>query len=254
MKLHLGRHVLGVAAIALGVFTIIWHDFYGLQQIAAVINISHPAILAYIAAAAEIFGGVAIQFPKTARAGAIALAAVFTVFALFMLPLIVKHPKIFGYWDGFFEPFSQAAGALIIWATVTRSDPAQPSKLARFAYLSFGVCVVSFTIAQIVYFAHTAELVPKWLPPGQNFWAVATTIAFGLSSLALLSRRVALLASRLLTAMILGFWVLVWLPISFATPHSMENWSENVVTLSVAGAAWIVADHLHQRRSASPSA
>jgi hypothetical protein len=46
----------------------------------------------------------------------------------------------------------------------------------------------------------------------------------------------------------------VWLPICFATPRSMENWSENVVTLSVAGTAWIVADYLSQRRSTSRNA
>jgi hypothetical protein len=197
---------------------------------------------------------VAIQWPKTARAGAIALAGIFIVFALFLLPEIIAKPKVFGYWDAFLEPFSQAAGALIVCATVGRRDLARPSKLAQFGYESFGVCLVSFTIAQIVYFAHTAELVPKWLPPGQKFWAVATTIAFALAAISLLSGRVALLAARLLTAMLLGFWVLVWLPNCFAKTHSMENWSENGVTLSVAGAAWIVADYLSQRRSASPAA
>jgi uncharacterized membrane protein YphA (DoxX/SURF4 family) len=254
MKIYLGRHVLGLAAILMGAFTLVWPGFYGLPQIWAVAKIPHREILAYIAAAVEIFGGAAMQWPKTARAGAIALAGVFTVFALFMLPLIGKSPKVFGYWDGFFEPFSQAAGALIAFAKVARSASERPSRLALFGYKSFGVCVVSFTIAQVVYFAHTAELVPKWLPPGQNFWAVATTMAFALAAIALLSGRVALLASRLFTAMLLGFWALVWLPICFATPRSMENWSENVVTLSVAGTAWIVADYLSQRRSTSRNA
>ncbi|HEV2298745.1 MAG TPA: hypothetical protein VGR72_09540 [Candidatus Acidoferrales bacterium] len=254
MRMYLGRHVLGVAAILLGGFTLAWHGFYGLPQIWGVTKIPHREILSYIVAAVEIFGGVAIQWPKTERAGAIALAGIFFTFALFMLPYIIAKPKAFGYWDGFFEPLSQAAGALIVFATVGRSSLAQPSKLAQFGYKTFAVCLIPFTLAQVVYLAHTAELVPKWLPPGQMFWTWVTTIAFALAAIALLSGRVALLASRLLTAMLLGFWVLVWLPISFATPHSMENWSENVVTLSVTGAAWIVADYLSQRRSASPPA
>jgi hypothetical protein len=33
MKIYLGRHVLGLAAILFGIFTLVWHGFYGLQQI-----------------------------------------------------------------------------------------------------------------------------------------------------------------------------------------------------------------------------
>lgn len=251
MKIPLGRHVLGLAAVLIGIFTIIWPNFYGVPQIAATLKIANHGLLASFVAAIEIFGGAAIQWRASARAGAFAIGGIFFLFAAFMLPHVVARPKVFGYWDGFFEPLSQALGALIVWATVSSGGSKQSSKIARFGCKAFGVCLVSFTLAQVVYFAHTAELVPKWLPPGQKFWAIATTVAFALAALAFLAGRVDLLASRLLTAMILGFWVLVWLPISFATPHSMENWAENVVTLSVAGAAWVFADYLGHRRSSA---
>ena len=45
---------------------------------------------------------------------------------------------------------------------------------------------------------------PKWIPPGQMFWAVTTTKAFALAAIALLSDHSALLASRLLTIMVIG--------------------------------------------------
>jgi hypothetical protein len=61
---------------------------------------------------------------------------------------------------------------------------------------------------------------------------------------------VALLASRLNTAMLVGFLLLVWLPALFANPHSFVNWSEGLETLAIAGSAWIVADFLRHRRSA----
>lgn len=253
MKISLGRHVLGLAAILLGAFTFVWHGFYGLAQIFAATHTPHREILACIVAVIEILAGVAIQWPKTVRAGAIALAGLFLIFALFMVPFIVAKPKAFGYWDGFFEPLSQGAGALIVYAMAIRRGSGRLGRLAQFGYICFGICLIPFTAAQVVYLSHTAELVPKWLPPGQMFWAIATTVAFGLAAIALLSGRVALLASRLLTAMLLGFWVLVWLPICSRTPHSLENWSENVVTLSVAGAAWVVADYLSQKRAAAAS-
>ena len=113
----------------------------------------------------------------------------------------------------------------------------------------FGTCVVSFAVEQLAYLSATAKLVPKWIPPGQLFWAIATTTAFGLAAVALLSGRSARLASRLLTIMLVGFGLLVWLPIVVSDPHKLFNWTESALTLAIAGAAWIVADFLTQNRS-----
>jgi hypothetical protein len=104
---------------------------------------------------------------------------------------------------------------IVLGATISNQGP---RGLARIGYVFFGVCVISFTTAQVVYFSITKNLVPKWIPPGQSFWAIATTIAFGLAALALLSGRSALLASRLLTIMLVGFGLLVWLPIIVSDP------------------------------------
>jgi hypothetical protein len=82
------------------------------------------------------------------------------------------------------------------------------------------------------------------------FWARATTAAFSLAAIALLTGFMARLASRLTTAMIVGFGLLVWLPALFADPHSFMNWSESAETLGIAASAWIVADFLGHRRSA----
>jgi hypothetical protein len=82
------------------------------------------------------------------------------------------------------------------------------------------------------------------------FWAIATTVAFALAAVALLTGFMALLASRLTTAMILGFGLLVWLPALFADPHNSVNWSESTETLAIAASAWIVADYLAHRGSA----
>jgi len=117
-------------------------------------------------------------------------------------------------------------------------------------YYSFGICVVSFALEQLFYLSATASLVPKWIPPGQMFWAMATTAAFALAAIALLTGFMARLASRLTTAMIVGFGLLVWLPALFANPHSFLNWAEGTETLAIAASAWIVADFLGHRRSA----
>jgi uncharacterized membrane protein YphA (DoxX/SURF4 family) len=253
-RIDLGRHVYGLATVAFGIITLVWHDFNSWQQIQALGNVPHREILVYIAAVIELFGGLAIQWRKTARAAAVALGTIYLIFALLWVPHILAKPKIFDRWGNFFEQFSLVAGALIIFALLSPSDSERPRTVGRMGYMFFGICVISFTTEQLVYLSGTAAFVPKWIPPGQMFWAITTTIAFALAAIALLSGRSALLASRLLTAMLIGFALLVWLPAAFADPHKMINWAGNAQNLAITGAAWIVVDFLSQKRSTSMGA
>jgi uncharacterized membrane protein YphA (DoxX/SURF4 family) len=248
-RIYLGRHAYGLAGVAFGIITFVWHDFNNWQQIRALGNVPHREILVYIAAAIEIFGGVAIQWPRTARAGAFALGSIYLIFALLWVPHIAAEPRVFDRWGNFFEQFSLVSGALIVYASLSPGDSERPAMAARIGYIFFGICVVSFTTEQLVYLSGTAAFVPKWIPPGQMFWAITTTIAFALAAIALLSGRSALLASRLLTAMLIGFGLLIWLPAPFADPHKMINWAGNAQNLAITGAAWIVADFLSQNAS-----
>src|SRR5437899_11865790 len=104
---NLGRHVFGVAALAIGLTTLAWHNYNDWHQ---------PRYLVHAAAAALIFGGAAIQFRRTAKAGAAVLGAVYLVFALRCVPGIVAAPRIYNSWGNFFEQFSLVAGAAIVSA------------------------------------------------------------------------------------------------------------------------------------------
>ncbi len=244
MKHSLGRYLYGVAAIASGICTLVWHDVSTLG------SVPHREILVYVVAAVEILGGVAVAWPRTPRAGAVALGALYFIFAMLGVPLIIAHPLVYNGFGNFFEQFSFVAGAMILYACSGPLAPARTARLAQIGYYSFGICVVSFALEQLFYLSATASLVPKWIPPGQMFWAIATTTAFALAAIALLTGFMARLAARLTTAMIVGFGLLVWLPALFAGPHSYPNWSESVETLGIAATAWIVADFLGHRRSA----
>ena len=251
MRIPLGRQVYGLAAIAFGVITLVWHDFNGWQQIRALGNVPHRGILVYLAAVIELFGGIAIQWPRTQRAGSLALGCLYLIFALLWIPYIIAHPLVYDPWGNFFEQFSLVSGALIVCALSDPVNSEQSQSLARMGYLFFGVCVVSFTLEQLFYLSGTASFVPKWIPPGQMFWAVTTSIALALAAIALLSGRSALVASRLLTVMLIGFGLLVWLPAPFADRHKLMNWAGNAQNLAITGAAWIVTDFLARTRSAT---
>lgn len=247
MRISLGRRVFGLAAIGFGVVTLVWQDFNSWQQIAALGNIAHRAVLADVVGTIEIFGGLTIQWPKTARVGATTLGAIFLAFALLWVPQIVRAPMVYDGWGNLFEQLSQVSGAVIVFGTIGRGSE-KTTKAAWTGYILFGICVVSFTLEQLLNLSATASFVPKWIPPGQMFWAVATTILLGLAAVALLTGRVALPASRLLTLMLAGFGLLVWLPTPFAEPHTIFNWAANAENWAITGAAWIVADFLGRRR------
>jgi hypothetical protein len=234
---NLGRHVFGVAALAVGLITLVWHGGNDGHQL---------RYLVYAAAAAQIFGGAAIQFRRTVKTGAIILGAAYLVFALLCVPQIVTAPQIYNSWGNFFEQFSLVTGAAIVRAR--RSSAWSQETLCRIGRILLGVCTASFTLEQAVYLGATANLVPKWVPPGQMFWAVTTTVLFALAAVALLTNRMALLATRLLTVMLVLFGLLVWVPLLLSDPHNHTNWSENAETFAIAGAAWILADLLAEYR------
>src|SRR6266446_9386243 len=234
---NLGRHVFGVAALAFGLITLAWHDYNGWHQ---------PRYLVYAAAAALIFGGAAIQFRRTAKAGAAVLGAIYLVFALQCVPGIVAKPQIYNSWGNFFEQFSLVTGAAILYARL--SSAWSRETLNRIGRILLGICAASFTLEQAFYLHATANLVPKWVPPSQMFWAVTTTVLFALAAVALLTNRMALLATRLLTIMLVIFGLLVWVPLLLSDRRSHTNWSETAETFAIAGAAWILADLLGEYR------
>ena len=221
--------------MAVGLITLAWHDYNGWHQ---------PRYLIYAAAAALILGGAAIQFRRTAKTGAVALGGAYLVFVLLCLPGIIAAPQIYNSWGNFFEQFSLLTGAAIVYAfrSSAWSSAWSPETLHRVGRILLGICVASFTIEQGMYLSATASLVPKWIPPSQMFWAVTTTVFFALAALALLANRMALLAARLLTVMLVSFGLLVWVPLILSDPRSHTNWSETAETFAIAGAAWILAD------------
>lgn len=232
MSIRLGRHVFGLAAIGLGIGLVIWQDF--IWQIEPPAVFPHARILIDCAAAVQIAGGLAVQFRGSVRTGAIALGIVYGIFGVLWLPLWIRQPLVFDYVGNAFETLSMLAGALLLCGP----------KAARIGYFGFGVSTISFALYQAVHPHVTASLVPKWIAPGQMFWAIATTIAFALAAASILTRRSALLAARLTTLMLFAFGVLVWVAAILAYPHNVSNWSEAGLTFGICGAAWILADAL----------
>lgn len=247
MQFSAGRYVYGLAVVGCGICALVWRDFFALGAV------PHHRLLTYVLAIMEILGGLAILSFKTTRAGAVVVGTIYLIFALLAgVPPILQHPLVYAGYGNIFYPLSLAAGAVILYAQ-TGLTGSSAARLTRIGYYAFGISVVSFMLEHIFYFHETVILVPKWIPPGQIFWAIATTIGFGLAAIALLTGHMARLAAQLTTVMILGFLLLTWLPTLLANVHNFWSWSESTETLAIAASAWIVADMLRDRALAGPA-
>jgi hypothetical protein len=218
-----------------------WHDADTWQNLRQIWSLPFGTVIGGCLMVLLIAGGIAMQYSRTTRLAAVVLCAVFGCFSLASIPGIIKAPTVYAEYGSFFEQFSLLSGAVALYAA-TEANRARAVALGRVARLGLGVCTISFTLAQIFYLRFTADLVPRWIPPNQMFWAILTTLAFGLAALAILIHRQARLAIRLMTLMLALFGLLVWVPRLIAHPEAHLNWSEFALTFLIAGAAWMVGD------------
>lgn len=241
MKNSAGRSLYGVAAIGFGLCALVWHTYAGWQPIKLFAELAHGAALTDIVACIQIVAGIAIPWPASARVGAAVLGVIYLAFALSGMSAIVAQPLVYNGYGNFFEQLSFVSAALIIYE--------RSSRLAKFGYYTYGVCVLSFGLEQLFYLSQTANVIPSWIPPSQMFWAIATTVAFGAAAVALLTGIMARIASGLTAAMVLAFGVLVWIPALVADPHRFFSWSESFETLGIAASALIVWEFLRESRA-----
>jgi hypothetical protein len=237
-----GRIVFGASAVLFGVIALMWHDPDTWQNLHEIWRLPLGAIIGACLMAAQIAGGIGMQSPRTARLASVVLGVVYVCFSLACIPSIIAASNVYDRYGGsFFLFFSLLCGAIALYAATEANAP-RAVVFGRLARVGLGVCAISFTLGQILLPRDTADLVPKWIPPNQMFWAILTTVAFGLAAIAILINRQARLATRLMTLMLGLFGVLVWVPRLIAHPEAHFNWSEFALTLLITGASWMVAD------------
>jgi uncharacterized membrane protein YphA (DoxX/SURF4 family) len=250
---NLGSHVYGLAAIALGLVGLVWGDFATIWQPVPP-TVPHRVALAYIYAVCLLLAGTAMQWHPSARIGAIALAILYCLPAALWARRVVEFPRMIGAWGGFAEQVALVAAGIIAACILPALRPsAAAARTIRIVCCVFALCFVALGIEHFMALAATAALVPKWIPPNQRFWAIATGVAHLLAGIAILSGVLDLLAARLLTAMIIIFGLLIWLPAVYAQPHVHMMWSANSINLALLAAAWVVADAINTRRKQQKS-
>lgn len=238
----LGRILFGASAVMYGILLLMWRDPETAQNLQHIWKLPLGTVVGWLIISALIAGGIAMQIPQTLRLTSIVLGVVFVIFSLATIPDILAASNIYDrYACSFFLFFSLVCGAVALYAE-TEMNAARAAMLGRVARIGLGLCAVSFTLGQIILPHDTADLVPKWIPPSQMFWATVTTIAFGLAAIAILINRQARLAMGLMTLMLGLFGLLVWVPRVMSEPKQHFYWSEFALNFLITGAAWMVAE------------
>jgi uncharacterized membrane protein YphA (DoxX/SURF4 family) len=247
----LGVYVYGLAAILLGVVGLVSGDFATTwQNVGPTTPFREP--LAYLTAVIELVAGIAVLLPGTARAGALTLTILYSVFTLIWVPRSFVNLGNYDPIGNVFEEFCLVAAGLVLFATFSHPDSFFAHRRPFFVLL-FGLCPISFGIVHIVDMPGLLNPIPAWLPPSKMFWAYATTMGFFGAAVAILTGIMAPLAARLLTAEIVIFELLYWIPRLSAAPDDHRNWAGNAISIALAGASWVVSDSICRGMQQAPT-
>jgi uncharacterized membrane protein YphA (DoxX/SURF4 family) len=243
-RMTFGWRVYGLGVVALGMVCLALGDFLSGQPVPK--DFPARTALAYAAGAFMLIAGAAVEWRRTAAWGAAALTVYYALIVVILMDgrMVLAHYAEFIAYSNVAEQLAVAAAGLIVYAASANIDAALAARLKRLGQLAFAVCALLFGGAHFFYMNFTAPLVPKWLPPSQEFWAYATGVGHIAAGVAILTGVQARLAAILLTAMYASFTLLVHLPMLVADSSSKVNWSENALNLALIGAAWVVADSL----------
>jgi uncharacterized membrane protein YphA (DoxX/SURF4 family) len=242
---RIGRWLYAAACVGFGVYGLAFSRFIGGLEpgLSALIP---AAPWAWVNAGAMIVAGLSLLWDRTARTGALFLAAVFLAATVVLqAPLLVGHVKDVA--DDFFHVLAIGCGALALAASLDRAAWTAPAGLA--ARMAFGVCTIGHGAMHFVFFKFTADFIPAWIP-AHEVWAAATGAAQIAAGLAMLSGLLGRLAAILTGVMYASWFPLVHVPRVLAHPGSVQEWNSLSVVAALSASAFLVAGLFGAKRSA----
>jgi uncharacterized membrane protein YphA (DoxX/SURF4 family) len=252
----LSRGLLAIALASVAILSLSYGDFVPIGQSVAA-WMPWRQIWVYGCALLVLAASAGLCFPRTALPSALTLVIYQAIWAAICALPILSAPLNVGAWYGFCEALAPLVGAWIIYALLRRRSGRSPAPIGseravRTAQIMFGLTCVFYGWSHFAYADYTAGMVPGWLPArlGFAYFTGLGHIAAGIGIVVWVLPR---LAATLEAIMMSLFGLLVWVPSFFAHPPPawatppQNQWSELVVNLVLAAAAWIVASSLRNR-------
>jgi uncharacterized membrane protein YphA (DoxX/SURF4 family) len=245
----IGAASIAIVSIAFGDFAPMWRSIP--------VWIPGREIWLYGSAVVLLAASAGLCFSRTAVPSLLAIGAYQTMWAVMGVSPILSNPLSIGSWYGLCEASTSLAGAWILWAILrSRSQGPEMSMAAkhvvRVAQVLFGLTCIFYGCSHFAYADYTASMVPAWLPGGLGF-AYLTGFGHIAAGVGIVIGILPRLAATLEAIMMSLFGLLVWVPSFLAQPRPkwagtpQNQWSELLVNILLAAAAWIVADSMRNR-------
>jgi len=234
-----------VASASLAILSLAYGNFVPGQRLPG------RNILMYGISFVVLVASVGLCFTRTAKRSALTIVIYLAVWAGISTPQIIAQPLSIGAWYGFVEAMTSLVGAWILYVELSAFNPTA-ERSVRTAQILFGLSCAFYGYSHFAYANYTASMVPGWLP-GHLTLAYLTGAAHIAAGIGIVAGVLPGLAAVLEASMMSLFGLLVWIPSFFAQPRPtwaaspQAQWSELVVNLMLAAAAWIVAGSLFQR-------
>ena len=248
-----------VGSLASGVIDLLWNQFEPAHRPIQAWGDHIPGltVLVWACGICFIVASITVLLKRTRGPGALLLTVLYVLFAVFPMPRLLTAPRVLGHHFSVYVVllvtiFQQLILAIAAAASVERvSSSSVPHAQAEMWLLRvlFSLALVDFGLAHFTSMQNVVPMIPAWMPLGGAFWTLVTGAAFILFGLAILLRKLDVLAAQGLGFMLLSFSAVVLLPGLAHRVHSQIAWGGNAYNFAAVGAAWIFASRLLIRKS-----
>jgi uncharacterized membrane protein YphA (DoxX/SURF4 family) len=243
----------GAGATGLGILCIVFNDFAPLWK---TIPSALPGRALWVDACGCILiaASLGLCFRRATLPGVATIGAYYVFWAIGSAPPIFSELLSFGSWYGLVIASSAISGAWILYIALRLESagmafPGRDERSVRVTRVLFGLACIFYGCSHFAFADYTASFLPVWLP-GRLGFAYFTGICHVAGGAGIALGIVPRLAATLEAIMMSLFGVLIWVPSFFAHPRpawagtTLNQWSELVVNLVLAAAAWSVAGSL----------
>jgi hypothetical protein len=233
-----GRLAFAASMVGFGVLMVIHVSTPGSPALAGPWAAVGP-LEGWFVAAALLLLGVGITLRRFVQPPALLLFALLMLVAcVHYLPGIIVRPRGGANWTRGFEAVAMGGAALVLgFQSSPTGRLTQPG--IRLGQWLFAISLVVFAAQHVIYDELSANIIKPWMP-WRMLWVYVAAAGFVATALAILTNRLARLATVLLSVQFLLFVLLIHVPDVIAGANRMRDWTNVFIALSMSSGALIV--------------
>ena len=233
----LGRIFIAIALVVFGV----QHFMYG-GFLAGLVPAWMPGhrFWAYFIGVAFFAAAAGILYKIMARPAATMLGVMFFLFVVLLhIPRIIGNSSDGNEWTSGFVALAMCGLAWVLASVSPLQEREKPDPFLRLGRYFFAFAFIAFGVQHFVYARFGAGLGPPWFP-GRPLWAYLTGFFLIVTGAAIFLGKKTGMATSVLAAMLLLFFLLIHVPHIVAQLHNPNPWTSGFEILAMCGGALVL--------------